>query len=1274
MDYLIFLTGLFLLVAGAGCLFHFREDRLLSRWPLLTVALTAFSFKIWFGILAFAFGWQGLANLVHAWLGAGFAAALLGFCLSPIASGNRATRGLKFAAITALWALTFGAGTANPNGLAFIIPLVAVTAAGAWQIGKFSNSRPGTQTIARQSLIALLLTAIVTICLLPDAVATCYDVAGQGLARPRIAMLGAFAAAALGSGGFCWSLWSPIYRANHDQLPAPLVRRRRVVTAVLLVAAGVTCSYGAWLAHWLGNQAYQEKTATILSALRLGASNLEVTQLTQFQGVPAEVESTNYKSVQAQLRQICSALPGVRFTYLLGMRNQQLVFLVDAEDPANEDTFSPPGEPVADYPEKWQDELAGAATFKGPDPDEWGVWFAACVPICDPGGELVALLGIDYPAATWLRPLAARRVAGMGVTLSVAVLIVALFGAHVAAKEGELNLLHSRAAAERLALLAKRTDNGVVITNREGRIEWINEGFTKISGYSKEEVLGRTPGSFLQREGDNTVERIRIRACVRAGTGFETELVNYRKSGHAYIVHIECHPLTDNQGTVTGFMAIQRNVTQARRSNSLLEAVAAMNTTLLSSRLEASVWSEILAALGAAANADRCYLFRIHLHPVLGTPAMSPVAEWNSAAASPQLNNPDHQNFLFHENGYSRWLAELQAGHAITGSVGDCPASEQPMLLAQEIRSLVVVPIFTGEDLTGFMGFDACHEDRVWENWEISILRSAAANIGLRQVVQNEAQALELARDEARSAASAAETASRAKSAFLATMSHEIRTPLNAVIGMASLLEASPLDANQRDIAETILNSSNFLLDLITGILDYSRIESGHIDLEAAPFILADVCREAFDVVRPEALGKPLELSCHFAAELPTQVEGDRSRLRQILVNLLGNAVKFTPAGSVSLTVAGQPDAGGAWQLSFEVKDSGIGISPEVSKRLFTPFVQADSSTTRRFGGSGLGLAISTRLATAMGGKITVHSIPGEGSTFRLALTLQPALNLAPAPAPAPPDEFDAARFATLNLLVAEDNLNNQKVIRLLLQRLGIEPDCVANGHQAVAAARTKAYDIIILDLHMPVMDGLEASRAIRALKLAKQPLMVALTANAFQEDHDAAVAAGMDEYLTKPITLTRLRQLLAKLTQAIHGPPEPTAPTSSPEPAPTGPPELPPLIDLRQIETLVDLGWADYLDVLGELTREVPVYLADIRTLIVAGDAPALKRRIHSFRGGLACFGCVAMTARLAKLELGEVILPAQADALQAELEALWEQSLGAIKEWEKSVASFHS
>lgn len=1131
MDYLLFLTGLFLLTAGVACFFYYREDRLFSRWPLLALALGVLGIKVWYGMVVFALGLDGSANLVHSMLGALYATSLLGFCLSPMDTGSRSALIRKSVLMGGLFLCAFTVGGTNPHAATFISLLLVLTLAGAWKIAKFSQIRPGSRKSIHPLVSILLLTVIVAICLLPDTMAVCYDITGEGYSLARILFLSALAIAALCSIAFCWLLWLPIYRTDQRQIPRNLVRRRRVVTAVILAAAVITCVNGAWLARWLGDQEQAAQTSTLLSALRLGANNFNAREIEQIQGNPEEVDGAGYSSLRSHLLEVREALPRVRFAYVLGLRNHHLVFLVDSEDPANQETFSPPGELVKDYPERWQRELSGESTFSGPDRDEWGVWFAGCVPILDQDRKVIALLGIDFPAAQWVQALAERRLAVMAMTFSVALLIICLFGFHIVAREAEQNLLRSRAATDRLALVAKRTDNAVVITDAAGSIEWVNEGFSKISGYTKEEAIGQTPGSILQRPGDNPLESCYMRECIRTGIGFETEILNYAKNGRAYFVHIECQPLLDANGTLTGFMAVERDVTQTRRSGRLLEAVASISTTLLSSRLESAVLGEILAALGTAANADRCYIFQIHIHPVLGTPAMSQSAEWNSGAATSQIQNPELQNFSFYENGYGRWLTELLAGHEISGLLLDFPVEEQPMLIAQEIRSLMVVPIFAGDELTGFMGFDSCHEDRVWENWEISILRSAAANIGLRQVVQNEADALLVARDEARNAALAADQANRAKSTFLATMSHEIRTPLNAVIGMASLLESTPLNLQQQDIAETILNSSHFLLSLITDILDYSRIESGHIELEQSAFSLADLCQHAVDVVRPGVNGKPIDMLVRLAPQLPDQVVGDRVRISQILVNLLSNAVKFTNAGFIHLSVDGHQTSEGSWMLACEVKDSGIGIAPDALVRLFHPFIQEDSSTTRRFGGTGLGLAISKRLALVMGGDISVHSVSGQGSAFLFSLLVQPAPRVGVTSVPRVSSQI-ASHF---KVLVAEDNFNNQKVIGLLLAHLGIQPDIVENGALAVASALSNDYDIILMDLQMPVMDGLEASRQIRASQAhAKRPFIIALTANAFQEDRDATHAAGMDDYLSKPITLKRLREMLAKISPTV--------------------------------------------------------------------------------------------------------------------------------------------
>ncbi len=1512
MDYLIFLTGLFLIASGVACFFLYQEDKSLSRWALFSFALVSLCLKIWFSLVAFAFDLGEADRLVSAVLGSVFVAALFGFFLSPLMQGQKAPFLIKWISILALFGFALWASQISLSSPFFIIPILVVSFATGWRVDRFSRrlfpANLGNFPTLSRMCSAALLTIITAVCLYPQAVAIAYDAGGQANSTERTIALIALATAAFCSFIFCFRLWSVIYQAHRSEFSPALRRRRRIGTSVVLTAAFFTILNGAALTHWLGNQAQNRQTTTLLSALQLGADNLDTYQIGKVRGLPEEVQTPNYNYVRSKLLDIHKALPGCRFTYLLGKRNGELVFLVDAEEPTQTKTFSPPGSPVKAQPEKWLPALAGRPSFLGPYADEWGVWFSAVVPIFDGNQQVISLLAVDYPAKVWLQSLAGRRLASMVVVMSVALLLIALFAFHLAAvetarhleslserltdamtaadldtwecfpkpfkinigerisavlgwqtgkrspsfrkvwklvhpedrpqlvplirsttlghdafseyeirlrsangqwlwfmlrgkivkpqsneptrlvgtilniddrhrtrletdkqrqfaqhvmesvpnglavitseglityanpafvnlshykpenlvgqplsaliahpshsldpnigfesiltrpdrklipvqvfraplsdspkntgsilsivdltasKEAELDLIRSRAEANRLALVAKRTDNAVVITDSVGHIEWVNEGFTKMSGYTKDEVIGKIPGNFLQRPGDNLEQRAHIRERIQRGLGFEAEIVNIAKNGRRYLVHIECQPLTDKYGTLTGFMAVQRDTTQTRRSSNLLEAVASISTTLLSKRIGPALWSEILASLGRAANVDRSYIFQVHQHPILSTPCMSQIAEWTANPADQRLSQPNAQNLPFHESGLGRWFNELLAGHEISGVVEFLPESEQQILKPRGVRSLVIVPIFAANRLWGFLGLDAYLEDRIWQPWEISILRSAAANFGLRQVAQNESDALILARDESHNAAIVAEKANRAKSTFLATMSHEIRTPLNAVIGMASLLETTNLNIQQKDYAETILNSSNFLLELINDILDYSRIESGNIDLDSSPFHLPDLCREAFDVVRLGAMGKHIELIARLAPHLPAQVVGDRARIRQILVNLLSNAVKFTPAGFVSLIVDGKLNSAGQWHITFEVNDSGIGIDPSTIKRLFNAFVQQDSSTTRRFGGSGLGLAISKRLAELMGGDITIKSQLGKGSTFLAEIFVSPSSTSPVAISPTanfpaglqlkilvvddnpmnrrileemlaswglscqtaesgaqalqlwdqsgpydlvivdqhmpdmdgieltkhlralplaantrfsllsseanysnetralfdevgskpiwpsaiqsiltrlfpgtvvettkitpPTDEIESARLTELKVLVAEDNPNNQKVIRLLLRRLGIEPFIVANGQEAVNAVAASAYDVIFLDIQMPVMDGLEASRTIRALPhLRKRPFIVALTANAFQEDRDSATSAGMDAYLSKPITLNHLRDMIS--------------------------------------------------------------------------------------------------------------------------------------------------
>ncbi|MEN9314601.1 MAG: hypothetical protein RIS35_994 [Pseudomonadota bacterium] len=397
----------------------------------------------------------------------------------------------------------------------------------------------------------------------------------------------------------------------------------------------------------------------------------------------------------------------------------------------------------------------------------------------------------------------------------------------------------------------------------------------------------------------------------------------------------------------------------------------------------------------------------------------------------------------------------------------------------------------------------------------------------MRDVTQARESAEELER-----ARAAAEAANEAKTRFLATMSHEIRTPLNGVLGMNGLLLETRLDDDQRHYAETVRSSGEALLSVINDILDFSRLQAGRMSLEIAPFCASVLIDAVVSLLGVSANAKGLTIRADLSEDLPPWLDGDAGRLRQVLFNLIGNAVKFTHTGGIVVEARTRPLEPGRVELEIVVRDTGIGISPELLPRLFDRFSQADNSTARRYGGSGLGLAITREILELMGGQVTVESRVGEGSAFRVAVPLA----LADAPVAAPPVVTSGATATPsgrpLRILVAEDNIVNQKLIRAMLERMGHAVDLVEDGGAAVRQVQAKPYDVVLMDIQMPGMDGEAATRAIRALPgaVSKIPI-VALTANAMAGHREMYLDAGMDDHIAKPVDRALLDRVLQRVT-----------------------------------------------------------------------------------------------------------------------------------------------
>lgn len=755
---------------------------------------------------------------------------------------------------------------------------------------------------------------------------------------------------------------------------------------------------------------------------------------------------------------------------------------------------------------------------------------------------------------------------------------------------------------DRLARVAKSTSNAVIITDRSGIATWVNEGFTRISGYSAEEVLGRRPGELLQvPETDrNTIALIRV--AIQRGEGCRVELLNAHKNGSRYWLDIEIQPLRNSRGELVGFMAIESDITARRaveeklreneeRFRSIIESTSdwywEQDAAFRFTRFVGSADSDPIWSATQRDGLGRCRWEMADIEPISDSwevhraelEAHKPFRDFEYARLLPDGSRrylstsglPIHDPYgkFLGYRGTARDITERklsefalienqtylhQAGRVAGVGAWQVDIERQTLFWSEQVRRIHEVPddylpnletainfyapevreqvaqmvqraIETGESFNFEFPLITARGRRVWirSTGEVEQRHGRSVRIlGAIQDVTNLKQAVERA-----------EQASRARGEFLANMSHEIRTPMNAVLGMLQLVRQSGLSAAQIERVTRAEQAARGLLDLLNDVLDYSKIEAGRLALDPYPFASKEL-RERLEVLLYGLMSsKPIQLKLEGFDSLPDILIGDLLRLQQVLVNLGSNALKFTSEGTVTIRASVVDRQPTTTRLLFEVIDTGIGIAPEQQQRIFEGFVQAESSTTRRFGGTGLGLSISRKLVELLGGVLSVESRQDHGSRFFFSLEMGVGDS----------DSVQATssqigdmvnKLDGLRLLLVEDNPLNREIAQTLLENQGAHVTCCSDGAQAVDFLKQSAgtIDAVLMDLQMPVMDGLSATRIIRRdLELDRLPI-VAMTANASYEDRQECLAAGMNGHVAKPFDL---QTLVRELSRAVE-------------------------------------------------------------------------------------------------------------------------------------------